>query len=505
MLKQEVFQEMTPEDAAFVLLAQVCRIDPETLLNAFDLFDYTPRRKKKRSGGYRHYFIPHDNLKNIQVRLLKHFFCQLDRREWYAPQQNSPWLERKKYFPKQLHGFVKGRSYVDNAKRHTEHFTRFVLRLDLKDAFPSTTRTMVKEVLGNIISKDIRTYWQSVINHERDKDCMAIIKQVTMEAGPHPYRADDGKMKNGDIDYFLVENWQIRLYELFEKYDPENITYRFRDGIASGTRNGNIPWNSIYERYPLFPARRCKEFRELIRMSATSQELDGFTERVIESFVALVLELVTYRDALVQGAPTSGFLFTLVTHHKNLISGLQKMLWNRYHLHRTLSMYADDITIGFEECPTKDMIQNIISYIESQGFKINPKKTKVWDRRQIAPVITGVRLIRKQHTGDSIDKFIELRKLKDVHFSGAMQRKREGGIWYEDTVSIPQKLQRKMRAVFYQGATVSRVSPELHNLIAGYKGMLVQVYGGFLHNIPRGMQVPLHNYLERFGKLKKLI
>jgi hypothetical protein len=487
MSKQEPFQGMTPEDAAFVLLAQVCRVDTETLLKTFDSFDYTPRRKKKRSGGYRYYFVPHDNLKNIQVRLLKHFFYQLDRRGWYDQHQGSPWLERKKYFPKQLHGFIKNRSYVDNAKRHTEHFTRFVLRMDLKNAFPSITKTMVEGVLRKLITREVRTYWQSVINHERDKECMVIIKKVLAEVGQHPHWNKSGEIRDENIDYFEVEDWQMRLYELFEKHDP-----------------GNVPWNTVYEQYPLFPARRCKEFRELIRFSAPAQELDEFTKQVIDSFIALVLELVTYRDTLVQGSPTSGFLFMLFLRHTNIVSDIEQSLFNRYHLHRTLSIYADDITIGFEERPTREIIESITALIEKHGFKINHKKTKVWDRRQIAPVITGVRLIRKKHTGESINKFIELRKSKDCHFSGAMQRKREGGVWYEDTISIPQKLQRKMRAIFYQGATLPEVSQKLHDLIAGHKGMIIQVYGGFLHDVPKSIAKPLRMYLERFGKMKKM-
>lgn len=505
MLQQKPFQGMTPEDAAFVLLAQVCRTDTETLLKTFDSFDYTPRRKKKRSGGYRYYFVPHDNLKDIQVRLLKHFFYQLDRREWCDPQQDSPWLERKKYFMKQLHGFIKERSYVDNAKRHTEHFTRFVLRLDLKDAFPSITQTMLKEVLGKVISQEIKTYWKSSINYERDKKCRLIIKRVIREAGPHPYWNGDGKMRDGDIDYFLikplVKDWETRLHELFEKYDSEGITYKFRDMIASRCRNETIPWKIVYQKYPLFPARRCKEFRELIRANASKQELDSFTEKVIESFIALILELITYRGVLVQGAPTSGFLFMLFLQHTTIIPDIEKFLLNRYNLHRTLSIYADDITIGFEERPKQEYINSIIAVMESHGIRINHKKTKVWDRKQIAPVITGVRLIRKQHTGESINTFIGLRRSKKFHVSGATQRKREGGVWYEDTLSVPQKLQRKMRAVFYQGAIMPEVSEELHSLIAGYKGTIIQVYGGFLENIPNGIAKPLSRYLKRFNKM----
>lgn len=505
MKKQQSFSGMSPEDAAFLLLAQICRTNTETLLEAFNSFDYTPRRKKKRSGGYRQYFVPHDNLKNIQQRLLRHFFCQLDRREIYVRSEYSYWTEKQKYFSKLLHGFLLNRSYVDNARRHTKHFTRFVARLDLKDAFPSITRAMIEEPLRDIIQQEIKMYWQSSTAHDNDRKAQGIINRVMTEMGPFPRMPSPcASLRRKDFVYWKVEKWRMKLYDLFDLYDPENITWKFRDGIASGTRNGMVPWSRIYQQYPLFPARRCKAFRELVRSCSGEQKLDGFTQQIIDSFVALVLELVTYQNRLVQGAPTSGFLFMLFMQHKKILSGVQRMLYNKYHLHTTLSMYADDITIGFEKRPTIETLTPLIEFIESHGLRINPKKTKIWDRRQIAPVITGVRLIRKQHQGNSIDKFIEARKMRDVNFSGAMQRKREGGIWYEDALGIPKKLQRKMRAIFHQGATMPDVPETLHDLIAGYKGMIVQVYGGFLSDVPQGIAKPLRRYLKRFGKFKTL-
>lgn len=487
-------QEMNAEDCAFLLVAQVCRTDVTTLLRVFNTLDYTPRKKKKRSGGYRQYFVPHPDLGAIQKKLLQHFFTQLDRRKIYSTEKNyygTPRLVQHPYFADNLHGFLKRKSYVDNAKKHTQHFTRFVLRLDLKDAFPSITREMVETVLRDIIKKDIEKYWDSWNSRLQDHKSFAIISKISDQVGPRPFRLQD-------IQHLI--DWEERVNDLLAIHDPENVLVKFQGNIPTGIRRSILRnYGKVYERYPLFPARRCKEFREEIRKGAKNKEISSTLEQVITSFISIVLELVTHQNTLVQGAATSGFLFMLVMQHKNLLGGIDELLCNKYNLHRTLSMYADDITIGFEERPTQEMIQSLVDHIESHGFKVNHKKTKVWDRRQIAPVITGVRLVRKEYTGDAIDSFIASRTSKKNNYSGATQRKREGGIWYKDTVSIPKKLQRKIRAVFYQGATDEHVPEKLHNLIAGYKGMVIQVYGRMWSDIPNGILSPLKLYLERFN------
>jgi hypothetical protein len=209
MQKQLINPEKTPEDFAFLLLAQVCRTDYETLLGAFNNFDYTPRYKKKRSGEYRKYFVPHGDLGGIQKSLLQNFFVQLDRREVFSSKENHFGginVVRSFYFPERLHGFLKRRSYVDNAKKHTSHYTRFVLRLDLKDAFPSVTREMVESALRYIIKKDIEKYWVSWNAREQDYKIFKIIGKVLKEAG----------------------SCSEKMYDLFDTHDPKNITWRFR-------------------------------------------------------------------------------------------------------------------------------------------------------------------------------------------------------------------------------------------------------------------------------------
>jgi len=81
----------------------------------------------KRSGGVRILEIPDALLMQEQRRILG-------------------WLYARKVAPSPYaHGFVRGRSIVTNARLHVGK--RVVIRIDIKDFFPSVTAVMVREAL----------------------------------------------------------------------------------------------------------------------------------------------------------------------------------------------------------------------------------------------------------------------------------------------------------------------------------------------------------------------
>jgi hypothetical protein len=76
---------------------------------------------------------PNDELKNIQEKILYKILYKF-------------------HATKFAHGFVRGKSVVSCAKEHTGK--KFVLKIDLKNFFPSITREMVYHSLRDMINKD---------------------------------------------------------------------------------------------------------------------------------------------------------------------------------------------------------------------------------------------------------------------------------------------------------------------------------------------------------------
>lgn len=84
---------------------------------------------KKRSGGNRLIEEPRKKVKLLQLKALE-FFSK------FAPKVRPC-----------VHGFVKDRGILTNAKAHWERRPTFVLNLDLKDFFPSITFFRVRGLL----------------------------------------------------------------------------------------------------------------------------------------------------------------------------------------------------------------------------------------------------------------------------------------------------------------------------------------------------------------------
>lgn len=88
---------------------------------------YILHRIPKRSGGWREILEPIPELKRFQRRILA----------WL--------LARKVSMGRYAHGFVRGRSIVTHAKLHAGK--KVVVRLDIRDFFPSVSRAMLQSCL----------------------------------------------------------------------------------------------------------------------------------------------------------------------------------------------------------------------------------------------------------------------------------------------------------------------------------------------------------------------
>lgn len=132
-----------------------------------------------------------------------------------------------------------------------------------------------------------------------------------------------------------------------------------------------------------FPSIR----RALIRRYLISL---GYNHRV----ASLMADLVTYKNFLPQGAPTSGMIANLVADWRfdqNILKDLERMdpKW-RY------TRYSDDIDVSHPERQPRERILEVVNIVRSRvseaGFQINEKKTKTepyWNRQKVLGVVVN--------------------------------------------------------------------------------------------------------------------
>ncbi|MFH0806442.1 MAG: reverse transcriptase family protein [Candidatus Brennerbacteria bacterium] len=336
---------------------------PETKLEHAIRFQdhYEVHKKRKPRGGVRSIAVPYPIVKRFQRKFLQYFLYRIWQQGWLAPQ---------------IHGFLPGRSSVTNARLHARADARYVVRLDLKDAFPSVTGVVVRKVLAQIVATEVLT-------------CRLLAADVSKE----------------------------------------------------GRRD--------YPRPPLFSTRKAKWFRKLLLPGPPPKWLRNVKHhQVLEEFLDTLIPLVTYRGALPQGAPTSPFLLDLVLSHYGVPQMAQQWFEEKGIAVR-VSVYADDFTISSATPIAVSDVEAFMAIVEEEGvFRFNRDKTLFFDRRQIAPLVTGLRL---------------------VHIGSRDGSKRLPG----DSVSVPKKEIRKIRAIIHRAI----FDENLRARAKGYVDYLHGVYG----------------------------
>lgn len=94
---------------------------------------YTEFRIPKAKGGYRTILAPSDELKGLQKII-----------------QTTIIRHAKFLAPNPVHGFVKHRNTLSAMKVHQDKGSRWFLKVDIKDYFPSITTQIVREALGEV-------------------------------------------------------------------------------------------------------------------------------------------------------------------------------------------------------------------------------------------------------------------------------------------------------------------------------------------------------------------
>ncbi len=207
---------------------------------------------------------------------------------------------------------------------------------------------------------------------------------------------------------------------------------------------------------PLFSWYKAKWFRKAFKANTRYSRLD--TRAIVREFLDLSLPLITYRGTLPQGARTSPFLLNLALSHY----GVPELI---YHWFRErgqdvrMTLYADDFTISSSTPIAREAIEGVL--VEWDGrFRFNRQKVCYFDRRQIAPLVTGLRIVKRGNV---------------------------------DTVSIPKRKLRMIRGLIHRAET----EPELRLKVKGYINYLNGVYGP---KLPNQVRVPYEHLMLISGQ-----
>ena len=120
------------ENGNAILLTRLSRDYMARLEGSIDE-QYTEFRIPKAKGGYRTILAPSDELKRLQKKI-----------------QTSIIKYAKFLAPNPVHGFVKYRNTLSAMKVHQDKGSRWFLKVDIKDYFPSITTQVVREALEEV-------------------------------------------------------------------------------------------------------------------------------------------------------------------------------------------------------------------------------------------------------------------------------------------------------------------------------------------------------------------
>ncbi len=481
--------------AAFELLRQITHVNLETLVSCFNNNEnyrnyYIPKPK----GGYRNLSEPQEDVKIVQQQLLKNFFYRL-----YWKGKISP----------RMYAFIPKRSVPMSLQLHTEADIKYILQLDLKDAFPSVTADSISTLLQGLVDEREK-YGRVFKSQSFDKKMLVNSIKIFRSALPKEiYNAF-----RSELNFSFVKS--IGKYGYTEQ-DLEKWNNEINAGLeGTGMQSKDVrfwmwSWKSEYPEHPLFPAHRAYDFRKLIREESETGDY-GRSKQILDSFIRMVVEIVTYKGVLPQGAPTSGFILALLASQKGILPKILSLMrqekgykvgrrGDRYlpGLPLTLSMYADDIVIGLSHNPDAQLIEKICQSIESSDvFKVNPNKIKVYNRRYYDPTILGLRLSKHVATTS------ELAILEKAEIRGIARALSTGRPWTVHKVTLPKKIQKRYRAFLHKIVIVGPADSKSIAKACGYIGHIVSVYGGVIGTMPKQLQKPVASFSEMMGTFRDI-
>ncbi len=163
--------------------------------------------------------------------------------------------------------------------------------------------------------------------------------------------------------------------------------------------------------------------------------------RVRDELLELLSDLVTWRDQLPQGAPTSGALlnFCLAPLDRRLRKECRR--WRKLGHALVYSRYADDLTLSARGELPPDADATMRRAIHAAGFRFNARKVHRADRARGQPLVVC-----------------------GIHVDGEQLR-------------LPRRRLKRYRAVLHRALCSPALSPEQRGEVAGIAGLVGMVYG----------------------------
>ncbi|MBZ9569460.1 RNA-directed DNA polymerase [Patescibacteria group bacterium] len=244
-----------------------------------------------------------------------------------------------------------------------------------------------------------------------------------------------------------LEKIQRKILRFFKKI------WRTHYGSIHGLRSGSYVRHAkshsgsrfifVFDLENAFPSVNISKLKNILRKKISDQTkiTDYFKEEPL-TLLDLIIKLVTFRQVLPQGAPTSPFLFYLAITE----SGLFRKLWIICPRGYNITCYVDNFVISGPGPLKSEIQEKIFQCLEEFGFKVNPKKIRQFDCRNGAPLITGIRVDGKGR------------------------------------ISLPKKTIRKWRGIIHRTAleTNSFAREYLTRKIEGFIASLKPIYGNEL-------------------------
>ncbi len=297
-----------------IMLAKILRITEKEVKEALFLTNkYKIVKRKKKSGGCRVLYIPPPALKSVQKKIHRLFV----RLYWYYH-----WNYQG------IYGIFPKTSYIDHAQMHKD--SKWILQVDLKDAFPSTDIRVLEKIIYSLFIRQIEVF-----------------------------------EKNFNISRKL---FGAELYKKLSKKlsDSELVFYPLREYLIRRESNSLRPW--------VFPQKKklAEELANLIIKLTTYQgTLPQGTPTAPILFHLFIAE--------------GGMLNKIIS-----LFSPPKNCQDKYRFR--VSIYVDNIVISAQKPIPKEFRKQLFKIIKKCGFKENPNKTRHQGIRHGLPLITGLRV-----------------------------------------------------------------------------------------------------------------
>jgi hypothetical protein len=526
----------TINEIAFTLLANACNVKEEKIIEAFDYEgEYKLWWKKRKGKKSMHIKEPAEKLMDIQKALLP-FLYRLYHRTRHC--ENFRFFDKeysdlvykeclKHNLDNRLYGQIPNHSLFQTGVVHTRSHAKFMIKMDLKDAYYSVEKSKLEKVLYGIFFDEVKAYYearklipeslpvqQKTLMKKFKKNAKEIQEKV-LEETKHLlkiqkiplYLSDEDEENNepsGFYDFCTGDlGWWDVVCEILKEMGYEEILSEVKQSFFLDNEKEHCfvfkpSTLCFYPPVPFFPKTRFRELRIMIAtLVKEKKELAGSeVDEIIKIFVSYIVRLVTFQNSLPKGAPTSGFLLAIMINESGLLKSMPSG-WNGDQC----SVWVDDFIITTHRKPTMERIEKLKSDIERAGFKHNPKKVKVYDLRNISGSFLGMKLVLRPLTEEE-DKHYDYSSSKDLPrgYKRALKKDRK---WMITKLALSKKKQKQYRAFLHRVTTKPYTEKEKNRAI-GYYGHIMSVYQWPVFSIPASLSKVVDAFRKKFfsGKVK---